>query len=157
MEGLTHCGLLRARTSAEEWLLLSEEDLLSPPGGYVVSFAHFHEHGFINPPPPQISLGAAALLQHRATASQPQQDPAHGGVHRPVRGAPGDQPPLRSMEVLLHCHPPEQEGEEQQAGAVYADGVRRHLAPKQSGQRVPAHAALDVQQGVALTVVLPQE
>ena len=49
MEGLIYRGLLRAWTSAEERLLLGEEDLLSPPDGYVVSFAHFHEHGFAIP------------------------------------------------------------------------------------------------------------
>ena len=49
MEGLIRCGLLRARTSAEEWLLLDEEDWPSPPDGYVVSFAHFHKHGFMTP------------------------------------------------------------------------------------------------------------
>ena len=49
MEGLIHRGLLRARTMAEEWLLPDEEDLPSPPNGYVVSFAHFHEHGFMTP------------------------------------------------------------------------------------------------------------
>ena len=49
MEGLFRRGLLCARTSAEEWLLPSEEDLPSPPNGYVVSFAHFHEHGFVTP------------------------------------------------------------------------------------------------------------
>ena len=36
-------------TLAEEWLLPSEEDLSSPPNGYVVSFAHFHERGFTTP------------------------------------------------------------------------------------------------------------
>ena len=61
------------------------------------------------------------------------------------------------MEVLLRRHPPEEEGEERQAGTAHADGVRRHLAPKQSGQRVPVDAAINVQQGVALIVVLPQE
>ena len=49
MEGLVHRGLLRAWTSAEEWLLPGEEELPSPPDGYVVSFAHFHEHGFATP------------------------------------------------------------------------------------------------------------
>ena len=46
MEGLVRCGLLRTPSSAEEWLLLGEEDVPSPPDGYVVSFVHFHEHGF---------------------------------------------------------------------------------------------------------------
>ena len=73
-------------------------------------------------PRPQISLGAAA--------SQSQWDPAHGGVHRPMRGVPRDQPPLRSMEVLLRRHPLEEEGEEQQAAAAHTDGVRWHLAPQ---------------------------
>ena len=50
MEGLVHRGLLRARTSTEEWLLPSNEDSASPPDGYVVSFAHFHERGLVTPP-----------------------------------------------------------------------------------------------------------
>ena len=49
MEGLIHRGLLRAWTLAKEWLLLGEEDLPSPPNGYIVSFAHFHERGFTTP------------------------------------------------------------------------------------------------------------
>ena len=49
MEGLIHRSLLRAWTSAEEWLLPSEEDLPLLSDGYVVSVAHFHEHGFTNP------------------------------------------------------------------------------------------------------------
>ena len=49
MEGLIHHGLLCAQTSAEEWLLPSEEDLLSLPDGYMVSFTHFHERGFMTP------------------------------------------------------------------------------------------------------------
>jgi len=49
MEGLIRRGLLRTRTSTEEWLLRGEEDLSSPPDGYVVSFAHFHEHGLATP------------------------------------------------------------------------------------------------------------
>ena len=46
MEGLVYRGLLCAQTAAEEWLLPGEEDVPSPLDGYVVSFAHFHEHGF---------------------------------------------------------------------------------------------------------------
>ena len=61
------------------------------------------------------------------------------------------------MDALLHRHPLEEEGEERQAGAAHADRVRRHPAPEQSSRRVPIHAALDIQQGVALVVVLPQE
>ena len=49
MEGLVHRGLLHARTSAEEWLLPSNEDSPSPYDGYVVSFAHFHERGLATP------------------------------------------------------------------------------------------------------------
>ena len=49
MEGLIHRGLLRAWISAEEWLLPGEEDLPSPPDGYIVSFTHFHDHGFMTP------------------------------------------------------------------------------------------------------------
>ena len=49
IEGLLHRGLLHARTSATEWLLPGEEDLSSPPNGYMVSFTHFHEHMFATP------------------------------------------------------------------------------------------------------------
>ena len=49
MVGLIHRGLLCAWTSAEEWLLPGEEDLSSPPDGYVVSFTHFHERGLTTP------------------------------------------------------------------------------------------------------------
>ena len=49
MEGLIRRNLLYAWTVAEEWLLPSEEDVPSPPVGYVMSFAHFHERGFTTP------------------------------------------------------------------------------------------------------------
>ena len=49
MEGLVYHDLLRAWTSVEEWLLPGDEDSLSPPDGYVVSFAHFHERGLMTP------------------------------------------------------------------------------------------------------------
>ena len=49
MEGLVHRGLLRAWTAVEEWLLPDEEDVPSPPDGYVVSFSCFHERGFATP------------------------------------------------------------------------------------------------------------
>ena len=49
MEGLVHRSLLRARTSAEDWLLLDDEGSPSPPDGYVVSFTHFHEHWLASP------------------------------------------------------------------------------------------------------------
>ena len=46
MEGLVRRGLLRARTSAEEWLLPDDKDSFD---GYVVSFTHFHEGGLATP------------------------------------------------------------------------------------------------------------
>ena len=49
MEGLVHRGLLRTQTSAEEWLLLDNEDLPSLPDGYMVSFAHLHERRLVTP------------------------------------------------------------------------------------------------------------
>ena len=49
LEGLVHRGLLCAQTATEEWRLPGDEDALSPPDGYVVSFAHFHERGFATP------------------------------------------------------------------------------------------------------------
>ena len=49
LEGLVHYGLLCAQSTAKEWWLPSDEDTPSPPDGYVVSFAHFHERGFATP------------------------------------------------------------------------------------------------------------
>lgn len=49
MEGLIAKGLLCARTTAEEWILLCDEDTPLPPDGYVVSFAPFHELRFTIP------------------------------------------------------------------------------------------------------------
>ena len=49
LEGIVHHGLLCAWTAAEEWRLPGNEDAPSPPDGYVVSFAHFHERGLATP------------------------------------------------------------------------------------------------------------
>jgi hypothetical protein len=49
MEGLVYRSLLCMWTVVEEWRLPSKEDVLSPPDGYVMSFAHFHERGFTTP------------------------------------------------------------------------------------------------------------
>ena len=49
MDGLIHRGLLRTWTLVKEWLLPGDEDSLSPPDGYVVSFGHFHERGLTTP------------------------------------------------------------------------------------------------------------
>ena len=49
LEGLVHRGLLYAWTTTEEWCLPGEEDALSLPDGYVMSFAHFHERGLATP------------------------------------------------------------------------------------------------------------
>ena len=49
MEGLIRRGLVYTWTATEEWRLPSEEDMLSSPNGYVMSFAHFHERGFVVP------------------------------------------------------------------------------------------------------------
>jgi len=49
LEGLVCRGLLCTQTTAEEWRLPGEEDMPSPPDGYVVSFARFHELGLTTP------------------------------------------------------------------------------------------------------------
>ena len=49
LEGLVRHGLLRPLTAAEERRLPGDEDGPSPPEGYVMSFAHFHERGFAIP------------------------------------------------------------------------------------------------------------
>ena len=49
MEGLVHHGLLCVWSSAEEWLLPSNEDSPSPLDGYVVLFTHLHERGLVTP------------------------------------------------------------------------------------------------------------
>ena len=43
LEGLVLHGLLCAWTTAEERWLPGNEDAPSPPEGYIMSFAHFHE------------------------------------------------------------------------------------------------------------------
>jgi hypothetical protein len=43
MEGLVKKGLLRARTTVNEWIIPANEDKPMPPDGYVVSFVPFHE------------------------------------------------------------------------------------------------------------------
>jgi hypothetical protein len=52
MEGLVKRGLLCARTKVVEWFVPCREEALSPPDGYVVSFAPFHECGLTIPPHP---------------------------------------------------------------------------------------------------------
>jgi polyferredoxin len=49
LEGLIYCGLLCPLTVMVEWWLSGDEDEPSPPEGYVVSFALFHERGFAVP------------------------------------------------------------------------------------------------------------
>ena len=49
LEGLVRHGLLRPLSAIQEWLLPSDEGELAPPEGYVVSFAFFHERGFVVP------------------------------------------------------------------------------------------------------------
>ena len=67
---------------------------------------------------------SAAPLSDRAAALEPQQDPAHRGLHRDVRGVPGDRTPLRAVEIFL-LHLLDQEGE--RLGDPGADGMHRHL------------------------------
>ena len=49
LEGLVRHGLLHPLSTFVEWLLPGDEDEPLPPEGYVVSFALFHERGFIVP------------------------------------------------------------------------------------------------------------
>ena len=49
LESLIRHGLLRPLTATEEWWLPGDEVEPSPPEGYVVSFALFHERGFTVP------------------------------------------------------------------------------------------------------------
>jgi hypothetical protein len=46
MEGLINRDLLDVRTAAHEWIVPDGHDFLVLPDGYVVSFTHFHDHGF---------------------------------------------------------------------------------------------------------------
>ena len=78
LECLVHCGLLRPLTAAEEWRLPGNEDEPSPPEGYVMSFALFHERGF-------------AILAHKFLRGlldyyqvESQWSPAYCGIRRPV-------------------------------------------------------------------------
>ena len=49
LEGLVRHGLLCLLIAVEEWRLPGDEGEPSPPEGYVMSFAHFHEQGFVIP------------------------------------------------------------------------------------------------------------
>jgi hypothetical protein len=49
MEGLINRSLLRARSAAHEWIVPDSHDFPAPPDVYVVSFAHFHDHGLAVP------------------------------------------------------------------------------------------------------------
>ena len=49
LEGLVRRGLLRPLSTVQEWLLPSDEGEPVPLEGYVVSFAIFHERGFVVP------------------------------------------------------------------------------------------------------------
>ena len=59
------------------------------------------------------------------------------------------------MAVFLCRQPLEEAGEE--ARAERADGMRWHSAPPQPGKRIPTDVSMDLQQGVALALVLHQE
>jgi hypothetical protein len=52
MGDLIQCGLIRSWITVGEWELPQGDEYLTPPLGYVVSFAHFHECGFTMPPHP---------------------------------------------------------------------------------------------------------
>jgi hypothetical protein len=49
VEGLVQHGLLYARTTTMEWILPGDEETLSLPDGYVVSFMHFLKRGLTTP------------------------------------------------------------------------------------------------------------
>jgi hypothetical protein len=50
MEGLMKRGLLPAWIEALEWVVPGDEEVSTPPDGYVISFIPFHEHGLAAPP-----------------------------------------------------------------------------------------------------------
>ena len=85
--------------------------------------------------------GSAAPLLDRAAALEPQRDPAHRGLHRDVRGVPGDRAPLRVVEIfLLYLL---DQGE--RPGDPSADGMHGHPPPRAMGGRVHALPALQIQ------------
>ena len=49
LDGLVRRGLLCPLTATKDCRLPGNEDEPSPPEGYVVSFARFHERGFVTP------------------------------------------------------------------------------------------------------------
>ena len=105
------------------------------------------------PSPPILSVSAAPLSD-RAAALEPQRDLAHRGLQYDVRGVPGDRAPLRTMEIFL-LYLLDQEGE--RLGDLGADGMHGHPTLGATGDRVHALPALQIQQGVALALVLPKE
>jgi hypothetical protein len=98
------------------------------------------------------SSGAPSSLSVRAAAPQPKWDPADCGLHHVVRGTPRDRTSLRALEVLLRH--------------LLGQEKRRIDAPDRMcwspsslawGPGVPGHRHHEVQQRVALVVVLHQE
>ena len=72
-----------------------------------------------------------------------------------MRGVPRDRAPLRDVEVFLLHLLDQEEGE--RPGDLGADEMRGHPPLGAAGSRVHALPALQIQQGVALALVLPEE
>jgi len=72
-----------------------------------------------------------------------------------VRGVPRDRAPLRAMEIFLLHLLDQEEGE--RPGDPGADGMCGHPPPGVASGRVNALPTLQIQQGVALALILPEE
>ena len=68
----------------------------------------------------------------------------------------GDGTPLQSMVALFCRRSAKEEGAESD-GDRDANRVHKHPPPEPVGAGLHSHEAIDVKQGVALIVVLPQE
>ena len=79
MEGLVKRALLHERTDAARWLR---------------HVLHALPRVWTHDSSQSVLLGTTAPLPNRATAYEPQRDPAHRGLHRTVRGISRDQAPL---------------------------------------------------------------
>jgi hypothetical protein len=133
-------GLLSAGFSAHGLLQGSgsygREEVTTPRDGYVVSFAHFHEHGLRVPPHPFFW----GLLHHYQIEPQLERDLANRDFHHIVLGIPGDRTPLQALEVFL-CHLLGQE----EGWVNGLDRLRWNPPSQTSGPQVHGHHHHEIQ------------
>ena len=153
LEGLVRRGLLCPQTAAEEWRLPGNEDAPSPPEGYVVSFAHFHERGFATP----THKFLWGLLHYYKVELQ---HLTPNGIQNIAvfvalcEGFLGISPHFDLWQYFFVVTLLKKQ-EKRQELSVLVGCASIHLRNNR-GKRIPVDASVDLQQGVAFTMVLCQ-